>query len=110
MKGTYRLTEAQVLYFLGMRGTEMPTEFDAQDVYDANPYSKIERDLKTSLFMSGFRRGVAEVMDEIGSESTWSKIPRLINDDDWMTGYQAGSTVSRQALELYKARLEGKAL
>jgi hypothetical protein len=110
VRGSYRLTELQVLYFLGMKGTEMPTEFDAQEVHDASPYSKIERELKTSLFMSGFRRGVAEMMDETGEGTTWNKIPRLINDSDWAAGYSAGSTVSQQALEMYRAQLDGKAL
>lgn len=81
-------------------GTEECIMTDAQD---PEGMTKMELDLRLSLFREGFKRAC----DEMFSRSVISNTAMKMNDGDFAAGYSCGSTIAEQAMENYRQMLIG---
>lgn len=90
---------------LGTKEDVMATEMDAMEI---DPMTRIEVDLKLSLFRNGFGAAVGDMTDASYKVGDAEMHRRMMNDADYAAGYSAGSTCAEKALELYRAALEGR--
>ncbi len=78
------------------------TERLGNDMGHIENTTKLERELRLSLYRDGFLYGIHEAMN------AGYKGPTCHNDSDWAAGYSHGSTIGQQALSQYENYLEGK--
>lgn len=87
-------------------GTEecIMTEMDAQD---PEGMTKMELNLRLSLFRQGFAWGVREVAGGHVDPRLTERHQAAMSDADYAQGYSTGSTLAEKALEQYAYALRG---
>jgi hypothetical protein len=104
------LSEMDFVALCQRLGTEehiMATEMDSQE-QGQDAMSRMELNLRLSLFMEGFVYGVNDAK-RIQSPERQRAHMNALNDADYAAGFSAGSTCVEQAMELYRQQLAGVA-
>lgn len=79
------------------------TEMDAQD---PEGMTKMELDLRLSLFREGLRQGFNEMSGNAPMSNPLA-LSKKLNDADWAHGYSIGSRIAELAMENYRQMLLG---
>ena len=103
MKRVYDVTASELDF---IRLTErLGTE---ERMTDMSPATQLEMDLRLSMFRQGFAWGVRESVGGFVEVRLMERHQAAMSDADYACGYSMGSSVAEQALQNYRAALEGR--